>query len=273
MIKTNLLPPELQKQRRGKSKKAAGPKSSGGGAYILFLLLIFLVFGAAIGGSAFMMITKLKEASEEASTQEEKADDEERRYKDRYKEYQEQLKEYREMLLKQEILDSLMPVDGLLWAEKLNMLAKLVPDQVYITDIRISESITMVETKSYQEALKDWEEASKAAKAKDEKVPPKPKVTKKPSITHRVNISAITPYDPVGMKHRDLVSEFRKNIQTYSEPDPLGDGEISFKQSFKLNTANEVSIDTPSQEVKTVDGQDVWAFTLGLSTIPITGKE
>ncbi|MFW6304131.1 MAG: hypothetical protein ACOC2L_05875 [Candidatus Sumerlaeota bacterium] len=46
-----------------------------------------------------------------------------------------------------------------------------------------------------------------------------------------------------------------------------------FRDHFKLNEGGQVNIDTPKQERQSVDGQDVWAFTLGLMTMPIVEKE
>jgi hypothetical protein len=106
-----------------------------------------------------------------------------------------------------EILNSLNPTNRLLWSEKLNMLADLIPPNVYITDLLMTESINNVETLESQQRRVEWEKAGKKGTA--------PSVVKKPVIKQSLRITGIT-FAENSEKRLQLVLDFLNALQEYS---------------------------------------------------------
>ncbi|MFW6304130.1 MAG: hypothetical protein ACOC2L_05870 [Candidatus Sumerlaeota bacterium] len=221
MIKTNLLPPDLQKQKKA-ARSSGGPASSSGGGggalFALLLLLMLILFGGIVAGSAYYMYTEYSAASAAAAKMKKQAEEKKTQYEEQYALYREQLSEYNEMKSKEEILDVLMPEDRLMWTAKLGMLVKLVPEEVFITDIRVTENIEMVQTAASKRAISEWEEKKEQAENQSvgagDDLGRKPEVVKKPIITHTMEISAITPYDDATKTHSRRDDVFSRSLQT-----------------------------------------------------------
>jgi hypothetical protein len=283
MIKTNLLPPELQGKKRKSAKRAA---PGGGGAsspvgFGVLALALGVVFLLVAGLSAYQVYGKITTASELAKKNEKALDKAKKKYKAEYSKYETELLQWNLLNDKKEILETLMPEDRLLWSEKLNMLSALTPEGVFVTDLEVTESVKMIETKGSIERRKAWEEKKKvqAKRKKDEdagkktagpkvNIGKKPKEVKKPIITQTLILDAVTPWDEEGGAHRERYIEFQKQMQTFTTKNEAGEVRV-FKDQFKLTEDGKNIIINPGvQEKKDVDGVPVWAFQVTLTTQP-----
>ena len=126
MIKINLLPDEALKKPT-KRRAFTGPKPS----VLIVLILVAAYLGAiAIGGGVFNAWWTAKKELETAT---EKRDEILKQIEDVKGDFV-KLKELEDLLKNQvEILKALDPPGRILWSEKLNMLASMIPPDVYIT--------------------------------------------------------------------------------------------------------------------------------------------
>lgn len=182
MIEINLLP---ENERKGRKKRSAGALLSapvGGEKYavigagvLVALIVVVLGFGSvskvATAKSNFDRLQAEKKGlDKEVSELSGKA---------------QEIREMREVLNNQwEILQSLDPVDRILWCEKIEMLANLMPPDVFLTEINVDETVKEIELESSIAAREKWE--------KDGRQGPKPQVVKKPIITYSLLLKGLT---------------------------------------------------------------------------------
>lgn len=290
MIKTNLLPPELQTKKRrvkgkGKAKTQAMAAAGLGGAptpvfaLVALLLVVGFVCGAGYGAMWVHGNIKAAEADRDSAQGTKKArQDTYDGLKDRYKE---RFAQWQVMQQKAAILSGLMPENRLLWTEKFNMLSNLIPKGVYVTGIEITEKKESIPTKASNKARKEWDDKKKVQDARkkkgpipdDEKLEPKPKQKFKPKITQTLVINALAIWDEEFGSHREKYIEFQKNMQNYELKNAKGVTH-KFKDGFAL-TENKVSlrIKPGVQEKKEVAEVDVWAFKLTMDTLPFMDEE
>lgn len=206
MIKINLVPPEFAGKRR--KEKIAAPKPS-------FIVTLVLVGLAALVVCEGVLVYRARAASEKAlKAAISERDDMQKKIEALEGEYK-ALKEIKDLVANQiEILHSLNPPDRLLWSEKLNMLADLIPPNVYITDLRMTENVENVETLESKTRRAEWEKAGK------EGTPPA--VVKKPIIKQSLQITGIT-FAENSEKRLQLVLDFLNALQRYSYRAPGGE--------------------------------------------------
>ncbi len=181
MIKTNLLPPELQTRKaRSASRKAArtstaptpagGPPAlpSGTNAGKTLVVLIILVTLLGAGGEGYYIYKQFAAANKDLAyvTAEAKKYDED--YKKALATHQEKYDNWQRLKVKSEILATLMPESRLFWAQKLDMLTKLTPEGVYITGVDVTEKVDMVETDFSKKRRAEYQAALAIAKKKDQ---------------------------------------------------------------------------------------------------------
>ncbi len=286
MIKTNLLPPELQTKKgrvkaKGKAKTqvmAAAP--SFGVSKPVFAVVVVAVLTGFLAGAGFAALKVRRlvtDARNEKATAEKARDDKNEEYQAEYKIHKPRLEQWEDMNEKTEILASLMPEDRLLWSEKFNMLSNLIPDGVYVTGLEITESITQQETQASLDKMKEWTAKDKAYKEKvkknpnlpdDEKPGAKPKKSMKPIIVQTLVINALALWDEERGLHREKYIEFQKEMQAYGMRDEKGEPRF-FKDGFRLADDGVNLLIVPGiQEKKVVDEVAVWAFKLTMSTKP-----
>ncbi len=199
MIKINLVPAELAGKKR--REKIAAPKPS-----LIVTLAIVGLFVLVVCEGLLMYRAKtasdnaLKAATSEHEEVKGKIDGLEGEYQS--------LKDIKALVANQiEILNSLNPANRLLWSEKLNMLADLIPPNVYITDLLMTESVNNVETLESQQRRREWEKAGKKGTA--------PSVVKKPVIKQSLRITGIT-FAENSERRLQLVLDFLNALQKYS---------------------------------------------------------
>ncbi|HNY26449.1 MAG TPA: hypothetical protein PKH31_03620 [Candidatus Sumerlaeota bacterium] len=182
MIKTNLLPPELQTRKaRSASRKAAktsaAPTVAGGppsvpsnNASKALVVLMMLVTLLGAGGEGYYIYTQFAQANKvlaDTTAAAQKADSD---YKKALAENREKFDNWQRLKVKGEILASLMPESRLFWSQKLDMLTRLTPEGVYITGVDVAEKVEMVETDFSKKKRAEFQAALAIAKKKDQDI-------------------------------------------------------------------------------------------------------
>jgi len=266
MIKINLLPPELQgKKVRAKAAIAAPTTALGPGLAIGLAAAFFLVLWAVVG---YTVIWKPVSAAKGERLEAQNAFDKAKSLLDKEQEaHKEKLAEWNLLQNQKEILEVLMPDKRLLWSEKLNMLASLRPDGVYLTGAQVIEDRQMVETKQSAQARADWARRKAAFDAKEISEDPgeEPKKIEKPLIKQTLVLNA------VGTGERptdrfDKVVEFERALQGHESAGPKGD-----KRRFMDFFQNEIQLGV--MEERDQDGILVWAFEFRFTTLPVYKDE
>ena len=248
MIKINLVPAELAGKKR--RQKIAAPKPS-----LIVTLAIVGIFALVVCEGLLMYRAKtasdntLKTATSEHEEVKGKIDGLEGEYQS--------LREIKMLVANQiEILNSLNPTNRLLWSEKLNMLADLIPPNVYITDLLMTESVNNVETLESQQRRAEWEKAGKRGTA--------PSVVKKPVIKQSLRITGIT-FAENSEKRLQLVVDFLNALQEYSYRTASGE-----TRHFMENFDDFVKIVNIPTVV--VQGVEVSQFIFIISSRPLSSK-
>jgi Tfp pilus assembly protein PilN len=278
MIKINLLPPELQgKKGRAKARPAVfgGISPAVGTALMAGVLVVLLAAWIIVGyGLIWSPISKAeaKESGMNAECDKQKKDLETKKAG-----YEKDFAEWKLMQDQKEILQELKPANRLLWSEKLNMLVNLVPQDVYITGVEVTEKVDLVETESSKEARAAYakkkkesetavlDEKQKAAKVRA--LGPEPKMIPKQVISQTLIIKAATLIREDGSDRIAKVSEFERNMQQYEMKNAKGEVR-RFKDFFEKTQDDEqkMAVNMGLMEQKLLDGVFVWAFEFSVNT-------
>jgi Tfp pilus assembly protein PilN len=278
MIKINLLPPELQgKKGRAKVRMAAfgGVSPAVGTALMAAVLVVFLAAWIIVGYGLIWSPISKAEAKESAMKAE--YDKQEKELKKKKADHEERFAKWKRMQDQKEILQELKPANRLLWSEKLNMLVNLVPQDVYITGVEVTEKVDLVETANSKEARAAYtkkkkesetavlDEKQKAAKVRA--LGAEPKIVQKPVISQTLIIKAATLIREDGSDRIAKVSEFERNMQQYEMKNAKGEVR-RFKDFFEKTQDDEqkLAVNMGLMEQKLLDGVFVWAFEFTLNT-------
>jgi Tfp pilus assembly protein PilN len=217
MIKINLLPAEVAGRKR--RERAIAPKTS---SVVLIIIVLCYVF---VAGEAWWVYNK-SAASNKAVMDLRAERDAKKSQIDKISSEFKTLKALKEIATNQiEILNSLDPPTRLLWAEKINMLAELIPRNVYVTSIVMTEKTDMVVTAESRRRIAEWEKQGKKG--------PKPPEVKKPVITQTLNLSGVT-WDENSEERLQRVVDFYYALKDFSTTAP--NGEVRrFMDNFKDN--------------------------------------
>ena len=248
MIKINLIPAELAGKKR--REKFATPKPS----LIVMLVIVGLFVLVVCEG---LLAYRAKAASEKALKAATSEQDEVKGKIDALEGEYKSLRDIKMLVANQiEILNSLNPTNRLLWSEKLNMLADLIPPNVYITDLLMTESVNNVETLESQQRRAEWEKAGKKGTP--------PSVVKKPVIKQSLRITGIT-FAENSEKRLQLVLDFLNALQRYSYRTASGE-----TQRFMDNFDDLIKI----VKIPTVlvQGVEVSQFVFVITSRPLSSK-
>jgi len=277
MIKINLLPPELQgKKGRAKVRTAAfgGISPAAGTALMAGVLVALLAAWIIVGYGLIWSPISKAEAKESAMKGEHDA--QKKILDGKNAEHKVRLAKWKLMQDQKEILQELKPANRLLWSEKLNMLVNLVPEDIYITGVEVTEKVDLVETASSKEAGAAYakkkkesetgvlDEKQKAAKLRD--VGPTPKIVYKSVISQTLIIKAATLIREDGADRIAKVSEFERNMQQYEMKNAKGEVR-RFKDFFEKTQDDEqkLAVNMGLMEQKLLDGVFVWAFEFSVN--------
>ena len=250
MIRINLLPVEERKRRRMKpSAEAMGAAPSGGGISPLTVLILLLCYAVVVVLGYWVY----KQKVEDERTLKEKRDalaEVKKEIKSIEKQYAE-IKKLKELTQNQlEVLNALDPVDRLLWAEKINMIAELIPDGVYITQIMVKENVQEKETPESLKAYDEWVKKGKQGT--------RPRPIKKPIITQYLTLDGVSRAELPEDRLR-LISAFNEALQTFHWK--TSSGKIhKFYDHFRGE------IDPSDMEVIRIENIPVTKFSFTLTT-------
>jgi len=254
MIKINLLPPEMSKARRGRerAKITMGPSS----ATPLVVVILVVVYLVVLGFGYWVYNTKKKD-DDMVKNLTIRRDDLKKEVEAKQEEFKD-LMALKTLLANQiEILNALNPPNRLLWAEKLNMLADIVPKGVYLTNIDVTEEIYEIETNESKTRRAKWvEDGSKGSQ---------PPVVKKPVITQNLFIAGITAADDPEQRLQ-LIIRFHDAMKNYTS-----EGQEGVERHFMDNFEDLIRID-PTY-VDNLAGKTINRFKLILKTKPFTSNK
>ncbi len=252
MIRINLLPEEM----RGRGRAVSASRGEGISPAVLFLILLFLLIDAA----AFYMVFHGVEANKKRSQELAETLKQKTKLRDKMMpEYEQLIAQSEQLKLKEAILKTLDPPDRILWSQKLNMLCYIVHPQVFITNLKLQETVKEEETKESIKRRADYEKLTK-------KTGTAPAAVMIPIITQTLTITGIT----TGKNSTESLNNFNKfwnDLQQYQTTNNRGQ-KVRFMDGF-LNTAvGSGGLDF----TKVVGGKEVGQFTITLTTIPMSGE-
>ncbi len=252
MIRVNLAP--SREKRKFKPTRAPVMPSAPSTRPTLLSILIILIVYAGI----FWFYHNMRQRVIADRSEFEKLNNEVEDFKKKVKIVQTKYEEIKRIIditnNQLEILRALDPPDRILWSEKLNMLAELIPDGVYLTQIRLTESVTEVATKESEQKYKEWEKAGKKGTP--------PKLVKKPIIRQTLYLSGVSRAETPEKRLR-LISAFSEALKNFSWT--TSDGRVrKFYEDFtgEIDTSEIVNI--------TLEGVPVTKFTFILQTKPFS---
>jgi len=250
MIRINLLE-EGEKAKRPKKGKAVGEplvsKPLVISQYIIIATIVLALIPLFIGYKKFM---KVREVVNNVEVERSKKKSNEKQVAD-LKKKSAAVKEVLDTLRNQaEVVTKLTPGESdIYWSEKLDYLSDLIPENIYILNLKITESVREVETKESIEARQAWEKNKKSG-------PPPPKQTR-PLIEQRLILTCIAQAEERENRIRLMTSfqDAMKNHQT------IRHGKV---RRFIDNFQDSVII----SGIKTVDsyGVECGQFTITLIT-------
>lgn len=250
MIQINLLPEELRGRKR--KKRAVAHREGPSIVVVLFVVAILL------GDVALGLAVCVKKWGARQETKDLEADIQEldAEIKDKMDGF-ETLKVLNETLENQVlVLQSLMPPNQVVWAEKVNMLAYLVLPDAYITELRVTEESIQVPTKASIEARKQWDKSDKLA--------PEPEPVTVPSVTQTLTIEGVA----IGEDERDRY----KNAVEFWEALVAFEIEVDGKVHRFLDGFIPAEAMSPFDTQDPHHGRDVCRFEYRLKTEPMTAE-
>ncbi|MFP4381625.1 MAG: PilN domain-containing protein [Candidatus Sumerlaeia bacterium] len=276
MIKINLLPPELQSKKKGASAKAPKGPTSPKTVQLLIGLVALAFLAAWVLFGYFFAYAKITDAQDRADIVQAKVKKLEKSVENNLAQYKNEYEQWKVTQEQLEIVNELMPEDRILWSAKLNMLANMVPQDIYLVDIELDENIKLVETEQskkdraeYEKRKKEvdaMEEGSAKTKAKRE-LGEEPEVRKKPLITQTLTVKAVTELANLGTNRLQKVIEFREAMQNASMENAQGETiyfRDHFTQTGERDTSLKIEPGVMTEEI--LDGVPVWSFELKLTT-------
>jgi len=223
MIRINLLPGAEKKGRA--AGRAAAPVAAGGGSFTPLALIVLVLF-LGVDGFLFWRGYTTIQTSEKRIV--EKKAEQAKIEKETAELGPEAVQIEYEMRLFDAQLEILKSLDNrILWSQKLNMLAKLIPPSVFLSEISITENFREVEIKSSIEARKKFEEGRGKTKDRGEK----PEVVKKPVVSYTLRLSGLAT-GPDSVQQLDNVSKFHDALVSFEEKTPKGET-VRFMDNMK----------------------------------------
>lgn len=258
MIKINLIAEAEAKPRRA----ARAPSQ-----YSPLTILIAIAVAAALFGYYYLGIKRpLNARRQQASALKSEVDRLTKSIEEKQQKVAglKELQDISESML--EIVNALDPEDRILWSEKLNQISDLVPDNVYITRIQLTEKVTKRETAASKRARAEWE-AQQKGKRKGRRrgtVPGAPKPVYYPEIVHTLVITAIADSESENERLR-LMNQFHDNLA--SGTNPKTKVQCDFLKGFQK------VINYGRYQQRLIGDREVAEFSFTLKTKPTSPKK
>lgn len=247
MIQINLLPDSTKAKSKPK-KRSSSSISTGGPIIVLFALVAFGGVGA-LGFASWNSVHKVKANFLKLRAEKQAVEKEVDQFSSKAKE----IKRLRQLFTNQwEVLQSLDPPDRILWAEKVNMLAELMPTDVFLTKVELEENVVEVEIESSIQARQAWEKGGKKGD--------KPEVVKKPVITYDFTLTGLATGDD-NVEQFDNVIKFHDALVSAESTNARGETR-RFMDRFDPN------VEFETVEAVLYEGVPVNKFIFKLRTQP-----
>lgn len=252
MIKINLLPQDMARggAATGGSSGAASPAGEGGAIALAIMLLVLAILS---GGSWYLysQYNDAKTAHAAAKAENEKVKRELEQLKAEWQEIERDLQVMRNQIA---VIETLDPPDRLLWTKKLNLLPMLVPENVFLTEILVTEKVEEKETEESVKAFNEWNKTKKG---------PPPVRVKRPIIRQTLSLSGVA-YSPNNRSDERLerITEFIRNLQE-SEAELPFDG-----KSYRFLEGMLPSINYSDIKQAQAGGREVLSFKFNIEAKP-----
>ncbi len=254
MIKINLLPQELQKGKKDRTPSAAAKAPVSGMPLVVGVLILAFV---AAGFTGYKVIGKKVREDRAVRALTNERDAKKKEVESKQQEFKE-LMELKTLLENQiEILNALDPPHRLLWSEKINMIAEVIPKNVFVTNLKMTELVQEEETNESKMRRETWTKAGA-------KGTPPPTI-KKPKITQTLVISGITWADDPEQRLA-LILKFHDAMKEHTMP-----GFDGKPRRFMDNFKDQIRIE-PTW-VDRMAGRAVNRFKLVLVTEPMMSDQ
>jgi len=257
MIKINVLPQESG--GKGGPAAAAAPSAPAGGTMTVAIVLL-LLYAVVIGGGVWVFGQKIKDADKTRVLTERKN----KLTKDvaATKTDYERVKETIDVLNNQiAVLEMLDPQSRLFWAEKLNILPLMVPEGVFLTELKVTEDVKEVETAESKQKRADWQKLP-ARQRQNTQQPPRVMNT---VITQRLEMTGVAyKQDGTSDVRLQLILDYYKALQNLQVKVPSSGLQVSFMNFFE----GEIRFDDFTGEK--IGGREVTKFKFYLTTLPLT---
>ncbi|MFC1601405.1 PilN domain-containing protein [Candidatus Sumerlaeota bacterium] len=184
MIRINLLPED---QRRRRKARASGPATDGVSPLIVIVLILAFIGLGALGFNQLWQPYRAAVAEDELIDKE--LADLKVAVQDKRDKFGDLYDLERRVTDHLEVLNVLDPPNRLLWTEKLNIISDLRPENIYITQLKVTESVDQVETVASRRAIAEWDEARESNEPNEN---PRPKPVKVPIITQELTLNGVS---------------------------------------------------------------------------------
>lgn len=211
MIRINLLPDAGGKKakRGGEAAPRAGSASDVPLPAIL-IAFVLVVIGGGLGWNAYSNVQKALGDADKVVKEKQRLEKEIAGLSTKAAEVRKQLAR---LQVQFRVLEALDPPDRILWSEKLAELSRIIPKDVFLSEIRINESVRQVAIPASAAAIEEWEKGGRKG--------PKPEVENEPEITYNLSLTGFA----TGLDNKEQfanVLAFEEALRT-AERD-LGDG-------------------------------------------------
>lgn len=249
MIQINLLEKTTNQSRRRVKT------SSGGGIGNLLLIVAVVVMVSLNGVSGWWAFNKVNVARTDAMQIKQQIDDLQAKIDAKHSD-SEAIARFEEVITNQKhVLASLDPSDRILWCQKINQLAELMPSSVFLDEIVVEEIVRMIETEESKKARAAWEKKPQAERG------PEPETVKKPVIHYELTLQGLA-------SGRDNVEQF-DNVLAFQRALVGHEMTTESGESVRFMNGFEEQIDFESIEATVYEGMPVNQFVFKLKTIPM----
>ncbi|MCB2153982.1 hypothetical protein KQI84_03795 [bacterium] len=252
MIRINLLPQETAADVRGAAKT-----SETSGTMVVALILI-IAFAVVLGGGGWIYNYRSSELKRTARVKAEakKVADELKDMKTQYAEVQDSMTALRNQIA---VLKALDPENRLFWARKLNILPMLVPEGVFLTNIRVVEDVKEVETAESRARYAAWAKKKKG---------PAPSRVMKPVIKQKLDMEGVSYVENGTSDQRlQLIIDFYRSLENNKVEVPFSGEQVGFMEHFEPNIAF-----SPFEAAK-ISNRQCSKFKFTLISQPLTSED
>lgn len=250
MIQINLLPEADKKGRGRKTAKAAGAGSAPFGSAVVAMAAVAVV--VIVGGTGYNSWSGVHEVKAKVAklvAEKQVVEEEIGQLSDEARE----IRRLRQVFSNQwEVLQSLDPPNRILWSEKINMLANLMPAEIFLSEIDLKETVLEIEIQASIDARQKWSDDGKRGT--------EPLPVKKPIITYTLQLKGLAT-GPSGVEQFNNVIRFHDALVAHESVDETGT-KRRFMENFNP------SIEFESVKATLYEGVPVNEFIFRLRTIP-----